>query len=70
MWLQTVLNRCYRFKRFVYKTCRFEAKGGILKIIVRIQPRKNSKPQCSGCGSFAPTYDHQPVRIAIWTQQL
>ena len=70
MLLQTVLNRCYHFKRFVYKTCRFEEKGGVPKIIVRIQPRKNSKPQCSGCGSFGPTYDHQPVRmyefIPIW----
>ena len=70
MLLKTVLNRCYRFKRFVYDTCRFEEKGDVPKIIVRILPRKNSKPQCSSCGLLGPTYDHQPVRryefIPIW----
>lgn len=70
MLIKTVLNRCYRFKRFVYGTCRFDDKNNVLKIIVSITPRKNSNPQCSRCGSFGSTYDRQAPRlfefIPIW----
>ena len=70
MLVKTVLNHCYRFKRFVYEPCRFEDMGGSVRIIVPIVPRKNSKPQCSGCGCFGSAYDRQPVRlfefIPIW----
>jgi transposase len=70
MLVKTLLNHCYRFKRFVYGTCRFEGNGDIIRIIVPIVPRKNSKPQCSGCGLFGTTYDHLQPRlfefIPIW----
>ncbi len=70
MLLKTLLNRCYRFKRFVYGECRLKEIAGAPGIVVSISARKNSKPQCSRCGLFGSTYDHQSVRlfefIPIW----
>ena len=63
MLIKTLLNHCCRFKRFVYGASRLEKADGVAKLIVSIAPRKNSRPQCSGCGSFGSTYDRQPVRL-------
>ena len=54
MRVVTVLNRCTKFKRFVFTLSRFDEKN---RIMVDIQPRKNSRPLCSRCGVTGPTYD-------------
>ena len=54
MRLITVLNRCTKFKRFVFEESGFDEHG---RIMVRLRPRKNSRAQCSGCGQLSPTYD-------------
>ena len=67
MQLETVLNRCLRFKGFVYKRSEFSGKA----IMVMIEPRKGCKPVCSVCGTPGPGYDHEPntrvfEHIPIW----
>ena len=54
MRLITVLNRCTKFKRFVFEESRFDEHG---RIMVSLRPRKNSRAACSGCGQLSPTYD-------------
>ena len=54
MRLITVLNRCTKFKRFVFEGSHFDEHG---RIMVRIRPRKNSMGACSCCGQLSPTYD-------------
>ena len=54
MRLITVLNRCTKFKRFVFEESRFDEHG---RIMVNLRPRKNSRAACSGCGQLSPTYD-------------
>jgi transposase len=67
MQLKTVLNRCLRFKGFVYGRAEFSGKT----IMVTIEPRQGSKPVCAGCGTPGPVYDHEPnhrvfEHIPIW----
>jgi len=71
MQLKTILNRCHKFKSFVYRDVRFvESDTGPAEIEVDIVPRKNAKPICSGCQRPGTVYDHQGVRrfefIPIW----
>tara|TARA_B100000745_G_C20131717_1_gene387831 strand:+ start:299 stop:1555 length:1257 start_codon:yes stop_codon:yes gene_type:complete len=71
MQLKTILNRCHKFKSFVYRDVRFvESDTGPAEIEVDIVPRKNAKPICSGCQRPGSVYDHQGVRrfefIPIW----
>lgn len=71
MQLKTILNRCHKFKSFVYRSVRLvDDDGGPGEIEVDIVPRKNAKPICSGCGRPGSVYDHQGVRrfefIPIW----
>jgi len=54
MRVVTVLNRCTKFKRFVFAASSFDEKN---RIMVEVQPRRNSKPVCSRCGTMGPTYD-------------
>lgn len=54
MRLMTVLNRCMKCKRFVFTGCRFD---DAQRILVDVQPRRNSRARCSGCGQLASTYD-------------
>jgi transposase len=60
MRVRTVLNQCYKFKSFVYRAERWEEYGGKPCVVVDIEPRKNSKPVCSGCHQSGSVYDHQP----------
>jgi transposase len=53
MDLTVILNRCHRFPKFVYGANSFDGD----KIHVDVQPRKGSKPVCSGCDRPGPTYD-------------
>lgn len=54
MRLVTVLNRCTNFKRFVFASSSFDDKN---RIMVNVEPRKNSKPVCSRCGVAGSIYD-------------
>ena len=54
MRLITVLNRCTKYKRFVFARTHLDEHG---RIMVRLRPRSNSKAECSGCGQLSPTYD-------------
>lgn len=71
MQLKTILNRCHKFKSFVYHSVRFlEDDTGCAQIEVEIVPRSNAKPVCSGCKKSGSVYDHQGIRrfefIPIW----
>ena len=55
MQLITILNRCHRFKGFVYQEVRFGVSAKSLEVVVR--PRKGSAAVCSGCHQPAPGYD-------------
>ena len=62
MRIQTILNRVEKFKSFVYRDSRLEEQGDGPALIVRIEPRKNNRPFCSGCGKVGPTYDRLQER--------
>jgi len=54
MRLITVLNRCTKFKRFVFSGCKF---GDGKRIMVDVRPRRNSQARCGVCGQPASNYD-------------
>ena len=66
MQLKTILNRCHKFKSFVYDQARFVGKA----IEVTVLPRANAKAICSHCEEPASVYDHLAERrfefIPIW----
>lgn len=70
MLVKTLLNRVQKFKSFVYQKVQLIENEGQLKLNVRIVPRANSKPTCSGCGIRRPGYDRLGERqfefIPIW----
>lgn len=55
MQVKTILNRCHRFKCFVYGACHFSGDGATIHVVVRA--RKGSSAVCSGCRRAGPTYD-------------
>src|ERR1700742_2444585 len=55
MELITILNRCHRFRGFVYQHAHFSADKRSIEVAVR--PRKGSAAVCSGCHLPAPGYD-------------
>jgi len=57
MLVKTILNRCHRFKCFVYAEVRFSEHHGRECIEVDVEPRKNSRAICSSCLNPAPGYD-------------
>jgi transposase len=59
MQLQVILNRVQRHKSFLYKKATLVEKKGALIVEIEIEPRRNSRPLCSGCGESAPGYDHE-----------
>src|SRR5580700_2786007 len=68
MELITVLNRCHRFRGFVYQQAHFSADKKSIEVAVR--PRKGSAAVCSRCHQTAPGYDQLPIRrfefIPLW----
>jgi transposase len=68
MELLTILNRCHRFRGFVYQHARFSADKKSIEVAVR--PRRGSAPICSRCHQPAPGYDQLPERrfefIPLW----
>jgi len=57
----TFLNAIHRFKSFVFEETFLTDKDQTL--IVKVRPRANGKPVCSGCGSKRPTYDQTNERL-------
>ncbi len=70
MRIQTILNRVEKFKSFVYGSACLEERGGGLALVVRVRPRKNSRPICSGCRRRGPAYDRLEERrfefVPLW----
>jgi len=70
MQVQTILNRVQRHKSFVYREARFRDGDDGLALDVRVEPRANGKPVCSGCGQKRPGYDRLPARrfqfVPLW----
>lgn len=68
MELITILNRCHRFRGFVYHQARFSPDKKSIEVLVR--PRKGSAAICSGCHRSAPGYDRLAERrfefIPFW----
>ena len=70
MQLKTILNRVEKFKSFVYKKVELIEDHDGLRLDVHIEPRRNGRPVCSGCGNPTPAYDRLPERrfqfIPLW----
>jgi transposase len=71
MQLKTILNRVERYKSFVYQEASLaEDALGRPRIEVRIAPRANGRPICSGCRRVGPGYDRLPERrfefVPLW----
>jgi transposase len=70
MRIQTILNRVEKFKSFVYGEARLEEHDGGPALVVRVRPRRNSQPYCSGCGRRGPAYDRLEERrfefVPVW----
>lgn len=62
MQLKTILNRCQRYKGFVYGNARFTLIDGKEAIEVEMLNRQNSPVYCSGCYRRAPLYDRTTRR--------
>jgi transposase len=70
MRIQTILNRVEKFKSFVYGEASLEECEDGPALVVRIEPRKNGRPFCSGCGRRGRAYDHLGERrfefVPVW----
>lgn len=70
MRIQTILNRVEKFKSFVYGDATLEEHDGAPALVVQIEPRKNSRPFCSGCGRRGRAYDRLQERrfefVPLW----
>lgn len=70
MQLQVILNHVERNKSFVYKHVSWDKSESAWKIRVQIEPRANSRAECSGCGEKCPGYDRLPERefefVPLW----
>ena len=68
MELITILNRCHRFRGFVYQQAYFSTDKKTIEVAVR--PRKGSVAVCSRCHLPAPGYDQLGERrfefIPLW----
>jgi len=60
--LQTILYRTERIKGFKYGKVRMHEVDGSASLSVRILPRRNSRPYCSGCGRRGPVHSKLPDR--------
>ncbi len=70
MLLKTILNKCHKFKSFVFKNVKFIKHHGIDAIEIEIQARKNGSAICSKCHKQGLGYDKLNYRyfehIPIW----
>jgi len=58
--IETLLNKVYWHKSFVYKDVKMERIGRHESLVVNIEPRKNSLAICASCLNAGPVYDHMP----------
>ena len=69
MQLITILNRCHRFRGFVYESGQFSLREPNT-IEVKVRPRMGATAICSGCHQPASGYDRLPERrfefIPLW----
>ena len=63
MLLKTILNKCHKFKSFVFGAVRFIEHKGSDAIEIEILPRKNARAICSSCHQPAPLYDRLSSRV-------
>jgi hypothetical protein len=65
-----ILNRVEHYKSFVYGEMRLTDDTGRLQIDVKVRPRANGRPICSGCHRVRPGYDRLPARrfefVPLW----
>lgn len=70
MRIETLLNKVHPFKSFVYAACRLEVRKRGLALVATIQPRRNGKIYCSGCGRACKGYDPLGIRtfdfVPLW----
>lgn len=72
MLIQTILNKVFPLKSFIYKKVDYIAatSSGNPKLNVHLIPRLNSRPICSCCKTKGPCYDTQKSReyefIPFW----
>jgi transposase len=70
MQIKTILNKCHKFKSFVYGRAYFVEHAGKQTIHIEIEARKNSPGICSKCQRPAPGYDRLKQRefefIPLW----
>ena len=62
MQVKTILNRVQKFKRFIFGNVSWNEQSDEPAVDVEIQPRANSKAQCSVCQRDSAGYDTQPER--------
>lgn len=60
MRMETLLNRVFWIKSFVYAGVRIQKIGRRDGIVVDVRARQNNLPSCSKCGKVGPVYDHMP----------
>ena len=60
MRMETLLNRVFWVKSFVYEGVSIQRIGRRDAIVVDIRARQNGLPACSRCGKAGPVYDHMP----------
>ena len=70
MQLKTILNRVAPQKGFVYGRMTLTTEGERPALEVEIEPRRGSRPVCSGCHRKRPGYDRLPRRrfefVPLW----
>ena len=70
MQLKSILHRVERYKSFVYGKAQWVESAARPTIEVRIEPRANSRPVCSGCGRVGSGHDRLPERrfefVPLW----
>lgn len=70
MLIKSILNRVHSHSGFVYKTARWREQQNRTVLDIEIQPRRGSRPVCSGCGRKGPGYDLLPTRrvefVPLW----
>jgi transposase len=70
MRIQPILNRAENFKSFVHGEARLEEHDDGPALVVQIEPRKNSRPFCSGGGRQGRPDDRPEERrfefVPLW----